>query len=72
MFESRYDMPPVATERAVIAIMQQEDVAVRAARAADAREPRNQPPGRLRFPVPAHLRPHDDSLHSRAADFPVQ
>ena len=52
MFESRYDMPPVATERAVIAIMQHEDVAVRAAGGCDAREPRNQPLRRLRFPVP--------------------
>ena len=39
MFESRDNMPPVATERSMIAIVENEDVPVRAAWAGDARQP---------------------------------
>ena len=55
MFESRYYMTTVAAERAVIAIMQHEDITVRASRTSDAREPPDQLLGRLGFPVPANL-----------------
>ena len=56
----------------MIAVMHHDDVAVRAVRARDAREPLDQSLRRLRFPVPANFRPHHDALHSRAANFSAQ
>ena len=72
MFESRYYVTTLPAERAVIAIMQQDDVAVFAVRTGDAREPANQLLWRLRLPIAANFRPHHYALHPRTLNLAVQ
>src|SRR6266853_1124140 len=49
MFERSDNVMPVASERAMIAIVKHDDVAIRAARACGSRDPGNQTLGRLRL-----------------------
>src|SRR6266699_495356 len=72
MFECSHNMVAVAAESAMIAVMKDNDVAMRAARARGSREPRNQALRRLRLPVPTNPRPHHDPLHAGSVDFCVQ
>ena len=72
MFESCDHMVTVAAEATVISVMHHHNVALRPILAGDMREPFDQAPWRLRFPVPADFRPHYDALHSRAANFSAE
>src|SRR5712691_5672308 len=72
MFERRDHMMPVAAERAMIAVMKHNDVAMRAARARGSHQPRDQTLWRLRLPVPTNPRPHHDPLHVGAANLSIQ
>jgi hypothetical protein len=65
-------MGTVSAESAMIAVVHHDDISAGPARACDARQPRDQPFGRLRFPVPADFRPHHHAAYSRAANFFAQ
>jgi hypothetical protein len=69
MLERGDDMTTVAAKTAIIAVVHHDDVASNLIRASDTRESRDQTLRRLRLPVPANFRPHDDASHSRAANF---
>src|ERR1700686_1828151 len=72
MFESGDHVMAVAAERAMIAVMQDDDVAPRPVLARDARKSFDQAIGPLRLPVPANFRPHHYAANSRAANFSAQ
>jgi hypothetical protein len=69
MFERGDDMNTVGAEGAMIAVVQQDDIALRLIRASGARETLDQTLWGLRFPVPATFRPHHDAADSGAANF---
>jgi hypothetical protein len=68
MLESDCDVTAVASDGAMIAIMQHDDVAMRLIGAGGMSESFDQTLRRLRFPIPANLRPHHHAAHSRALD----
>ena len=72
MFERSDNVMPVAAERAMIAVMEYNDVAMRATQARGSREPGDQTFRRLRLPIPAKPRPHYDSLHAGAVNLSIE
>jgi len=72
MFESSDDVMPVAAQGAMIAVMQHDNIAMRLVWARNASEPLDQSLRRLRLPVPANFRPHNDAPHSRAKYFAAE
>jgi hypothetical protein len=72
MLERRHDVQTIAAERAMIAVVQHNDIPVRTVRLRYARQTFNQSLRRLWFPVAAQFRPHHNALEARAANFSIK
>jgi hypothetical protein len=72
VFESGDDVLTIAAQRAMIAVVKQDNVAAPSLAGSDPREPGDQSLSRLGHPIPAFSRPHDDPLHSGAPNFLIQ